>query len=261
MPPRLQEIHPSLVHFPIALLPLSIGADLLGTLTGSRALSNAGRVLMPIAAGAAAISAAAGLVAQQEVNAEGVAGDLLVTHRNMNLSLTAISALMAARRLGEEKAGAGYLALGLAGLGALSYSAYLGGKMTYEHGMGVKPADGLSKGDAPAVSLEEAPSAAKRAWEDLKEATAVTLADLRAGRIAPALGESFENYESAPPSVGTDDEGHSRDGREHQGGATAGAAPAPGSGWGAHAGGSRGMDDRSTDRLADHGAGSPETLP
>lgn len=257
MPPRLQEIHPSLVHFPIALMPLSIGADLLGTLTGNRALSQAGKVLMPIAAGAAAISATAGLVAQQEVNAEGVAGDLLVTHRNLNLSLTAISALMAARRLGEEKAGAGYLALGLAGLGVLSYSAYLGGKMTYEHGMGVKPADGLSKGETPALSLGEAPSAAKRAWEDLKEATAVTVADLRAGRIAPALGESFENYESAPPSVGTNPEGHSRDGREHQGGATAGA----GARAAAHARGNGGTDNGSADRLADHGAGSPETLP
>ena len=256
MPPRLQEIHPSLVHFPIALLPLSIGADLLGTLTGNRALSNAGKVLMPIAAGAAAISAAAGLVAQQEVHAQGVAEDLLVTHRNINLSLTAIGALMAARRLGEEKAGAGYLAVGLAGLGALSYSAYLGGKMTYEHGMGVKPADGLRHGDTPAVSLEEAPSAAKRAWDDLKEATAVTLADLRAGRIAPAIGESFENPDAAPPSVGTGPDSRSLDGR---GAAAHGVTAAGTSGNGRHAAPAR--DGGGTEGLADHGAGSPETLP
>ncbi len=246
MPPRLQELHPSLVHFPIALLPLSIGADLLGTITGSRALSNAGRVLMPIAAGAAAISAAAGLVAQQEVNAEGVAGDLLVTHRNMNLSLTAISALMAARRAGAEKAGVGYLALGLAGLGALSYSAYLGGKMTYEHGLGVKPADGLRKGDTPALSIDEAPSAAKQAWTDLKEATAVTIADLKAGRIAPAIGESLENPDAAPPSVGTAPDGRSLDGRSLDGRSAAAA----------HARGNGG-----TDLLADRGAGSPEAMP
>lgn len=227
MPPRLNEIHPSIVHFPIAVLPIAIGADLLGRLTGSRSLSEIGRVLMPVAAAGAAVSAATGLIAQQEVNAAGTAGDLLVTHRNLNLSLTAITALMAARRWSEDEAGSGYLALGLAGLGALSYSAYLGGKMVYEHGVGVKPADGLRDGDSPAVSPSEAPTAARRAYEDLKQGAATAVADLRAGRIAPAIGQSLENPTAAPP--------------------TNGAAPS--------------RDDGGMDGLAEHGAGSPETLP
>jgi uncharacterized membrane protein len=163
MPPRLNELHPSLVHFPIALLPVAIGADLLARVTGSRRLADTGRALMPIAAASAAISAAAGLVAAVEANAQGKAGDLLVTHRNLNLSLTAITGLMAAWRWREEEAGPGYLALGLAGLGALSYSAYLGGKMVYEHGVGVKPADGLQDGDSPAIAPGHFTEAAKRA--------------------------------------------------------------------------------------------------
>lgn len=235
MPLRLQEIHPSIVHFPIAVLPLAIGADLLGRLTGSRALSQAGRALMPIAAAGAAVSAATGLIAQEEVNASGVAGDILVTHRNLNLSLTAITALMAVRRWGEDEAGTGYLALGLAGLGALSYSAYLGGKMVYEHGVGVKPADGLAHGDSPAISPSEAPSAARRALADLKQAAATTVADVRAGRIAPAIGESLENPNSAPPTTNG----------QHT--AQAGLALSGAGG---------GMD-----APADRGAGSPETLP
>ena len=235
MPPRLQEIHPSIVHFPIAVLPLALGADLLGRLTGSRALSNAGRVLMPIAAAGAAVSAVTGLIAQEEVEASGVAADILVTHRNLNLSLTAITALMAARRWSEDEAGAGYLALGLAGLGALSYSAYLGGKMVYEHGLGVKPADGLRTGDSPALSPSEAPSAARRALDDLKHGAAVAVADVRAGRLVPAIGESLENPTAARP------------GASGNGSALPASAPSNGGG---------GMD-----RLADHGAGSPETLP
>ena len=238
MPPRLQELHPSIVHFPIAVLPIAIGADLLGRVTGSRALSEVGRMLMPVAAVGAAVSAVTGLIAQEEVQASGVASDMLVTHRNLNVSLTTVTALMAARRWGEDKAGPGYLALGLAGLGALSYSAYLGGKMVYEHGLGVKPADGLRTGDSPALSPSEAPSAARRALDDLKQGAAHALADLKAGRIVPAIGESLENPTGAPP-------GASPAGRN--GSNAAASAPSNGSG---------GMD-----HLADHGAGSPETLP
>lgn len=236
MPPRLQEIHPSVVHLPIAVLPLALGADLLGTLTGSRALSAVGRALMPIAAVSAAAAAVTGLVAQEEVNATGPAADILVTHRTINLALTALATLMAARRWGEDRAGSAYLALGLAGLGALSYSAYLGGKMVYEHGVGVKPADGLRTGDSPALSPAEIPSAAQRVLADLKHGAATIVADARAGRLAPALGASLENPTGAPPSLSGNGQQASR-------------GPAPSSTNG-------GMD-----RLADHGAGSPETLP
>ena len=240
MPPRLQEIHPAIVHFPIAVLPLALGADLIGRLTGSRALSEVGRVLMPVAAAGAAVSAVTGLIAQEEVNASGVAGDILVTHRNLNLSLTAITALMAARRWSEDEAGAGYLALGLAGLGALSYSAYLGSKMVYEHGVGVKPADGVAAGESPAITPSEAPSVARRALSDLKQAAATTVADVRAGRLAPAIGESLENPDGAPPTTNGQHPASA-------GAASAGVAPSGAAG--------------GTDALADHGAGSPETLP
>lgn len=196
---KLQELHPSLVHFPIALLPVAIGADLLARVTGSRRLSTVGKALMPVAAASAAISAAAGLVAQQEVKAEGEAQALLVTHRNLNLSLTAISGLMAAYRMGEEEAGAGYLALGLAGLGALSYSAYLGGKMVYEHGVGVKPADGLRDGDTAEVKPGQLGDAARRIGADLAASVRPVVDDIKAGNLAPALGHSHENPASRTP--------------------------------------------------------------
>lgn len=188
MAAKLQELHPSLVHFPIALLPVAIGADLLARVTGSRRLSTVGRALMPVAAASAAVAAAAGLVAAVEVRAAGEAEALLVTHRNMNLSLTAITGLMAFYRMGEEEAGAGYLALGLAGLGALSYSAYLGGKMVYEHGVGVKPADGLRDGDPPELKPGQLGEAARRVGADLAASVRPVVDDLKAGKIAPAIG-------------------------------------------------------------------------
>ena len=35
MPRRLQELHPALVHFPVTLLPVAIGADVIGRIAGS----------------------------------------------------------------------------------------------------------------------------------------------------------------------------------------------------------------------------------
>lgn len=197
---RLNEIHPSLVHFPIALMPAAIGADLLANATDSDGLAEAGRVLMPVAAASAAISAVFGLVAASEAKVEGRAADLLVTHRNLNLGLTAISGLMALARLSQRRAGAGYLALGLAGLAGMSYSAYLGGKMVYEHGVGVKPADGLRDGDSPEVTPGQLGAAARRAVDDLQQAIPPIVDDAKAGRIAPSLLADVENPTASPPA-------------------------------------------------------------
>jgi hypothetical protein len=136
----------------------------------------------------------------------------------MNLSLTAVTAVMAAWRLGEEEAGPGYLALGLAGIGAMGYSAYLGGKMVYEHGVGVKPADGLRDGDSPELAPGHLGEAAARAAADLKASIPATIADLKAGNLAPSLGQDLENPERLAPT-----------GRPVTGsGAAAAAAPEPG---------------------------------
>lgn len=196
---RLNEIHPSLVHFPIALMPAALGADLLGRATGSERLSDAGRVLMPIAAASAALSAVAGLVAAVEVKAEGQAAEVLTTHRNLNLGLTAVSALMAGWRWGRREAGSGYLALGLAGLAAMGYSAYLGGKMVYEHGVGVKPADGLRDGDSPEVKPGTLAEAGRRVVHDLEQAIPPIVDDARAGRLAPSLLQDVENPDARTP--------------------------------------------------------------
>ncbi|HZF68544.1 MAG TPA: DUF2231 domain-containing protein [Gemmatirosa sp.] len=198
---RLNEIHPSLVHFPIALMPAAVGADLLANATDSDRLAEAGRVLMPIAAGSAAVSAVFGLIAAVEAKAEGKAADLLVTHRNMNLALTAVSTLMAAYRMRQRRAGAGYLALGLAGLAGMSYSAYLGGKMVYEHGIGVKPADGLRDGDSPEVTPANLGEVARRAVDDVQQAIPPIVDDARAGRIVPSLLDDVENPTAAPPGA------------------------------------------------------------
>lgn len=184
---RLHEVHPAIVHFPIAILPLAIGADLVGRLTGNEGLRNAGRTLMPIAAASAALSAATGLVAQEEVEADGRAHDVLVTHRNINLGLVALTAAMAAWRSRRDGPSAGYLALGLAGLGAVSYSAYLGSKMVYEYGVGVDAAQGIKPGRGAELVPGQLGEAARDVVQDVERGLPHVVDDLRRGEVAPVL--------------------------------------------------------------------------
>lgn len=187
MPIGLQEMHPAMVHFPIAFLPLSLGADALGRLTGDYALMEMGRRTMPLAAASAMSAAVFGLIAQQAVHAEGQAHDLLVTHRTLNAGLVGVTAALAARRLRSSKPGLGYLAVGLAALGAMGYSAYLGGRMSYEHGVGVKPAGGLNEARGPEVEPENVGESARIAAGNLAQGARGAARESVQGELAPVF--------------------------------------------------------------------------
>ena len=189
MPMRLQELHSAAVHYPVALLPLAIGADMLGAVTGSRMLSDVGRVGIALGAGSAMLAGAAGLIAQEAVVADGHAHDVLVTHRTLNISLTVLTTGMAVYRAGVEKPGVGYLALGAASLGALVYSAYLGGHMVYELGVGIKDR-GLNEAYAPELRLENAGRAAWVAARNLGVGAYHTATEMAAGELVPVLTHS-----------------------------------------------------------------------
>jgi uncharacterized membrane protein len=184
---RIHEVHPSLTHFPLALFPLSIVADLIGRATGNRFLMHVGKRTMPLAAASGVVTAAAGLVAQASVEAEGRAHELLVTHRNLNAGLVVVTGLMALLRARTERPSLGYLAAGLAGVAAMNYTAYLGGTMVYQHGVGVAPA-GVRDGEAPEIRRDTLPRVASLAGQHAIDSLADAAKDLRQGEIAPALG-------------------------------------------------------------------------
>lgn len=191
----LQEMHPAVVHFPIAFLPLSLGADALGRLTGDYALQRMGRLTMPLAAASAANAAAFGLIAQQAVRAEGQAHDILVTHRTLNAGLVALTAALAVKRLRTRRPGLGYLALGLAGLGMMGYSAYLGGRLSYEHGVGVKPAGGLNEARAPEIGLDNVGQGARAAAGNLADGVRGAAREYASGELAPALASADKAFD------------------------------------------------------------------
>lgn len=195
---KLHELHPSLVHFPLALLPLSIGADLLGRVTGSDELQNLGRRTMPLVAASGLVAGVAGLMAQTEVKAKGASMDLLKTHRTLNLGLVAIASAMAVRRARSEKPSAAYLGLGLVGIAAMMYSAYLGGEMVYRDGVGVEAAEGVRlRPKVPELTRAEAGRAARTAATDTAKGIQLTVEESAKGDLVPSLVKRGEDRASA----------------------------------------------------------------
>lgn len=184
---RLHEIHPAIVHFPIALLPTALGADALGRASGNAALMAMGRRAMALTAASAAISGVAGLIAQEEVRAEGHARDLLITHRNLNILFTTTTVALALKRARRSRPSRGYLALGLAALGLVSYTGYIGSHMVYEHGVGVKEAGGIPEGAAPEITASNAGEVARRAIDDVQRGLQRTVEEVSSGELIPAL--------------------------------------------------------------------------
>lgn len=185
---RLQEVHPSLVHFPIALFPVSIGADAVGRATGNRGLLETARHTIELAAVGAALAGVSGLVAQEEVNVEGETMDMLITHRNLNIAATLVMGALALWRSRRYRPSLGYLGLGLAGVGALTYSAYLGGSLVYKHGVGVKRAGGQHRENPPELGeTGENAAFAKDAAVDLVHGVKHLGKETVEGKIVPSL--------------------------------------------------------------------------
>ena len=184
---RLHELHPTLVHFPLALVPAALVADIVGKVSGNRWLMKMGQALMPAAAVSGVVAGTAGLVAQEAVEAQGEAHDLLITHRNLNLALVGLTGLLAAVRARREEPGLGYLLMGIAGFAAMNYTAYLGGKMVYHYGVGVEGAGGLRKERSPELTVDSLGTAGTVSMENAMQAVRHAAQHLRAGDVAPAL--------------------------------------------------------------------------
>ena len=206
---RLQEMHPSIVHLPLALLPVAITADALGRMAGNHGLLETGRRTIKAAAISAALSGASGLIAQEEVNAEGETLDILITHRNINIASTITTALMAVWRSRRYRPSLGYLGLALADIGALAFSAYLGGTLVYRHGVGVKRAGGQLRENAPELGAAgETGAFARDAAGDLVRAVKHVGQELAEGKFLPLLTDGraargaavAERNESAAPA-------------------------------------------------------------
>jgi uncharacterized membrane protein len=184
---RLQEVHPSLVHFPLTLLPLSVGADAIGKFTGNKKLTWLGKWGIAASAITGLAAGLAGLVAQEEVNVSGRTMDMLITHRNLNLAAVGAIGALAMQRARHREPSIPYLLGGLAALGVVVYSAYIGGELVYRHGVGVEPAGGLWEGGGPELKFRNVGEVVRSTGKGLGMGFVHLGKETAQGKIVPTL--------------------------------------------------------------------------
>ena len=196
---RLHEFHAMLTHFPIALLPMAVGADLVGRLTDNDELLSLARTATPVATAALAVTGTAGLIAEPAVRAEGEAQTKLARHRNLNLLLLDTATGMSVYRVLRHRPSTAYLAVGLGAVTMMFYSAYLGGNIVYHKGVGVESAGGVNVERSPHFRWSKLGRFARAAITNLRDEFKY-LADLfspRGARLPRAddFGEAIDDVD------------------------------------------------------------------
>lgn len=140
MPP----VHPALVHFPVALVTLSVVADLLGYISGSDSLLGTGWWALAGAAVGAALAVPAGLFDMHRETIEHDAHERVHTHMKVGLALfSAIAGLTIWRWLIYIEVyngpGWGYLVAAFVVLALTFFQGWLGSELVYSDGVGVAP--------------------------------------------------------------------------------------------------------------------------
>ena len=133
-------MHPLLVHFPVALLVASLLFDLSILFgTGNTGVRGAFYTLVT-GLFMGALAAVPGLVDWADIRADHPAKKPATMHMWLNVSLLALTAINVVTRL-QALDGAttpiASLILSLVGVGIVSVSGYLGGKIVYDDGIGV----------------------------------------------------------------------------------------------------------------------------
>jgi uncharacterized membrane protein len=154
---RTHELHPSVVHAPLVLIPLAAGVELLGALRPrDRRLDRFGRRLWWSTAGGGLFVGLTGMAASQEIELSSEeARDKMFLHGIGNLALV-LTAFGVATWRSTHRPSFTSAASAILATVASTYTAYLGGDLVYAHGAGVKALGGASARN-PALFSREAP--------------------------------------------------------------------------------------------------------
>lgn len=136
---NLANIHPLLVHFPIAFLSLFVLIDLIGTATKKMALRQFAGSLLYLGTFFSVLTVIAGFSAAETVPHGHNVHEIMEHHEHLGISILALSLALSAWRLRRPVEGWGiYNLLSLVLAGILIFGADLGGLMVYKYGVAVK---------------------------------------------------------------------------------------------------------------------------
>ena len=145
--PLRHPLHPILIHFVVAAFVLSLVLDLLNlVLDRAGVYLEASLYVMTFGLAMAVLAAIPGVVDGLAVRRDAPARRLMLTHLLLNVLVIAVFAVNLWLRWGpwddaaaapEDRVSALGLLLSLVGVGLITASAYLGGRMVYGHGVAV----------------------------------------------------------------------------------------------------------------------------
>lgn len=136
-------LHPLLVHFPAALFPTSLLFDLLSLTTGEPTFVKVAFFTLVVGEAAAIAAAVAGAVDYFTKLVPGTAAFRVGTlHALLNIGILLLYGFNLGLRLGPalavSRTPVSPLLLSLAGVALLTASNYLGGRLVYQYGVGVR---------------------------------------------------------------------------------------------------------------------------
>src|SRR5207248_10796062 len=139
--PLRHPLHPMLVHFPIGLFLLSLLLDLASlALPSAPDLVRDSFYAMLLGVITALVAAVPGFVDYTDIRSDHPAKRTATTHLTLNLIVVALYGINLGVRsssLVDPKISFGPLILSLVGVGLLSVSGYLGGRLVYDAGISV----------------------------------------------------------------------------------------------------------------------------
>ncbi len=146
----MPNVHPLIVHFPIALFSAGFLVSMVGYIFRKDILKNAGLVMVILGAAGALAAALSGEEAEEAVEKflSGEGEQALESHETFGgitayiLSAAALLNLLGAVFLKNRRRAAGallaaYVAAGILGVIMVNVTAYKGGRLVYEYGAGV----------------------------------------------------------------------------------------------------------------------------
>lgn len=139
----MANIHPMLVHFPIALLNAFLLFEIIGFITGSESARRAAAWVLYLGAAGAAATVAAGLHAASTVQHSDEVHAIMMRHMYLGLTVLSLAVILSLWRIvwgggSPQRASLPYLLLGVATAVVMTFGADLGGLMVYGHGVGVR---------------------------------------------------------------------------------------------------------------------------
>jgi len=139
----LPRLHAALNDLPPALLPISVLFDLLGLAFKRESLKAAGFWTLVFGVLGTAAAVVSGLLAEDVVQHSDQAHEIMETHETLALVVLAIFGLLAVWRIARrgvwrDREQPVALAAGVIGVAIVVYAASLGGKLVFDHGLGIR---------------------------------------------------------------------------------------------------------------------------